>query len=112
MSLTYQAIEIANYAQGISHPLLVVTNNRQEVYELETALQFFSNGELPVYTFPDYETLPYDHFSPHEDIISERIRTLYQLPALKRGVILVSIPTLMHRLPPLEFIQGNTFLLY
>ncbi len=66
---------------------------------------------ISILTFPDWETLPYDSFSPHQDIVSERLTTLYQLPNLKRGVLVVPIATLMHRLCPKEFLLQNTLLL-
>ena len=56
-------------------------------------------------------TLPYDSFSPHQDIISERLTTLYHLPSFKRGVLVVPIATLMHKLPPPAYLQGNSLML-
>jgi transcription-repair coupling factor (superfamily II helicase) len=69
------------------------------------------NNDLPVFTFPDWETLPYDNFSPHQDIISQRLATLYQLPMLQRGIVIVPVSTLMHRLPPRNYLEGNSLLL-
>ena len=65
-------------------------------------LKYFcaSKEELPVFSLPDWETLPYDSFSPHQDIISERLNALYHLPQLTRGILVLSITSLMHRLPP------------
>ena len=60
---------------------------------------------------PDWESLPYDVFSPHQDIISQRLETLYRLPGLTRGVVLASVSTLLHRLPPRDFVTGHSFLL-
>ena len=61
--------------------------------------------------FPDWEMLPYDIFSPHQDIISERLATLAQLPDMQRGIVVIAAPTLMQRLPPPAYILGNAFLL-
>jgi excinuclease ABC subunit B len=66
---------------------------------------------LEVLHFPDWETLPYDNFSPHQDIISARMETLHRLPQCKRGVLILPITTLLHRLPPCEYIAANTLVL-
>ncbi|WP_417616955.1 transcription-repair coupling factor [Oceanisphaera sp.] len=66
---------------------------------------------LPVQLFPDWETLPYDQFSPHQDIISQRLETLYGIPALQRGLLIVPITTLMLRTPPRAWLEQNSLLL-
>ena len=74
----------------------------------------FAPGELEVLHFPDWETLPYDHFSPHEDIISERLNTLYTLKRLPRNqasIILVSLNTVMQRLCPTSFVDGQALVI-
>ena len=53
----------------------------------------------------DWETLPYDNFSPHEDIISDRLKAFSRLPSLTEGIVIVSITTLMHRVPPRHFVE-------
>ncbi|WP_410964949.1 hypothetical protein, partial [Salmonella sp. SAL4435] len=73
-------------------------------------LRFFA-PDLPVLHFPDWETLPYDVFSPHQDIISQRIAALYQLPQLKHGVLVVPISTALHRLAPTRFLLGSSLVL-
>ncbi len=60
------------------------------------------------FAFPDYETLPYDRFSPHPDIISQRLRTLARLPMLARGIVLADLPTAMQRLAPRNFIDAHS----
>ncbi len=57
--------------------------------------------------FPDWETLPYDLFSPHPDIVSQRVAALYRLPGVTRGVLVVPVSSLMQRLPPPDWIAGN-----
>jgi len=79
---------------------------------LQDELQFFQremSDAPPVLLFPDWETLPYDCFSPHQDIISERLSTLSKLKAMKTGFVIVSMPTLLHWLPPYEFIAAHSF---
>ncbi len=89
---------------------MVVVPDNETAEHLLQELQFFcGNGEdLPVFSLPDWETLPYDSFSPHQDIISERLSTLYRLPGLQRGVLVVSVPSLMHRLPPMHYVAANS----
>ena len=91
------------------HPGVMVIIARDPVIasKLEWELKFFLK-DIPVLSFPDWETLPYDTFSPHRDIISERLLTLYQLPDLKKGILIVSISTLMHRLCPKDYLLQNT----
>ena len=92
-------------------PYLLITPTVQSAEQLIRELEFFSEKSYPVLRLPDWETLPFDHFSPHEDIISERLRTLYQLPTLKQGIVVCSITTLLHRLLPREFLSQNTLFL-
>src|SRR5262245_10848206 len=67
-----------------SAPLVLVTGSGREADQLLAELRFYGSGRLPIWSFPDRETLPYDPFSPHPDIVSERLRTLAALPGLER----------------------------
>ncbi|HXD37318.1 MAG TPA: transcription-repair coupling factor, partial [Rhodanobacter sp.] len=100
-----RALLIAETARA--HPGLVVavTRDTQRARALEDELRVFSGG-LPVLHFPDWETLPYDVFSPHPEIVSQRIATLYQLPTTQRGVLVVPVATLMQRIAPRSHITG------
>ena len=106
---------LAIHDQAVQHDglSLVITPDTQTARQTEAALRFFSCADENIQTLhlPDWETLPYDQFSPHEDIISERLLTLYQLPKLKKGILIVPVNTLMHRLPPTEFVTLNSFVL-
>lgn len=104
------ALVLSEIAKKQSGVILTITPDTQSANHLETALKFFS-PELVVLNFPDWETLPYDHFSPHQDIISQRLLTLTQLPTVKRGILLVPITTLMQRLPPIHYIQSTGLIL-
>ncbi len=107
-----QGLLLAKAAQQHDGPILVLTNDAANAHKLETEAQFYlGESDLPILHFPDWETLPYDTFSPHQDIISERLETLHQLPTFKRGILLVPISTLMHRIAPREFLGGNTLFL-
>jgi transcription-repair coupling factor (superfamily II helicase) len=90
---------------------LVVTADTSSALTLERELPFFLSEPLEILAFPDWETLPYDNFSPHQDIVSERLRTLYRLPGLRAGILIVPVPTLMHRLAPTEYIAGSSLVL-
>lgn len=109
------ARSLAIYSAGIQHqdPLVVITPDMQNATQLNYELQFFANENvhIPIHVFPDWEILPYDSFSPHQDIISDRLKTLYQLINLKQGIVIVPINTLMHRITPREYIEKHTFIL-
>ncbi len=92
-------------------PLLVVTRDARSAQRLEEEIRFYAPESLPVLPFPDWESLPYDAFSPHQDIISQRLLTLSQLPNLRHGVVLLSVSTLLHRLPPRDYVQAHSLVL-
>ncbi len=117
------ALAICESARRHEGLTLVVTQSTSDALRLEQALRFYldlpadeesqaiTDDGLELLSLPDWETLPYDLFSPHQDIISRRIRTLHRLPTTERGLIVVPARTLMHRLPPANYLQGNTLLL-
>jgi transcription-repair coupling factor (superfamily II helicase) len=130
------ALCIASAARRHDNLTVVITADTASATTLEAELHFFLNQELlkqellkeellkeellkeelskapeqplPLLHLPDWETLPYDYFSPHQDIISDRLHTLYQLPLLKRGILVVPVTTLLHRLCPPAYIQQNS----
>ncbi len=104
---------LSQAARTHAGPVVVVTPDTATTNRLEYELRFYigKDDALPVRTFPDWETLPYDVFSPHQDIISERLATLYQLPQMQRGVLLVPITTLMARLAPRAFLDAHSLML-
>ncbi|MEE8379503.1 MAG: transcription-repair coupling factor, partial [Gammaproteobacteria bacterium] len=106
------ALAIAQAAQQAgenSKPVIVITPDTPSATRLEYDIRFYANEEIPVLIFPDWEILPYDIFSPHQDIISERLLTLSRLPELKQGVLIVPVATLLHRLAPTHYLEGNCF---
>ncbi len=110
------ALAISSAAQQHDGPLMVITADIHGEETLAEMLRYYlgsntSQSALPVSVFPDHETLPYDHFSPHQDIISERLGVLYQLPQMTRGIVIVPISTLMHQLPPRDYLESNTLML-
>jgi transcription-repair coupling factor (mfd) len=100
-----RALLLAEAARSHEGLLVAVTRDTQRASALEDELRLFA-GELPVLHFPDWETLPYDAFSPHPEIVSQRIATLYRLPGVKRGVLVVPVATLMQRIAPRRHITG------
>lgn len=104
------SLAIASAARNLQQPLLWIVRDTASARTIEQELRFFA-ADLDVLHLPDWETLPYDSFSPHQDIISERLTTLYHLPGFKRGVLVVPIATLMHKLSPPAYLQGNSLML-
>ena len=100
-------LAIAELAAGSDKTLLVICDNSQQAHELEEQVHFY-NPQLPLLHFPDWETLPYDRFSPHQDIISDRLRCLYQLSHSPRAVLFVPVTTLMQRISPPTYIARNS----
>jgi len=107
-----QGLLLAKAAQQHEGPLLVVTDDMATAHRLETEARFYlGDNKRTILHFPDWETLPYDTFSPHQDIVSERLQTLHQLPDFEQGILFVPIATLMQRIAPRSFLEGNTLML-
>lgn len=123
------ALSLASVVQRFPGLVVAITPDPMTAFKLERELRFFLEGHkvdtdggvkknentttgslesYPVLSFPDWETLPYDTFSPHQDIISERLMTLYQLPDTQKGVLIVPVATLMHKICPKEYLLQNT----
>ncbi len=100
---------LAEAAKRHAGPMLVIAPGMQDAYRLQEELEFFLAGEdVPLLVFPDTETLPYDLFSPHQDLVAQRLAALDRLPELGRGVVIVSVPALLMRLPPTHYVRGRT----
>ncbi len=105
------ALAISELATKSNSPILLIAPDVHTSTQWQDALRFFLGDQFPILLFPDWETLPYDHFSPHQDLVSDRLLTLYQLPRLKKGIVISAVTTLMHRLCPSDYIENNTFIL-
>ena len=103
------ALKLAEAAQQLTAPLLVIAGNARELSRLEDELRVFLPGSVSLLSLPGWETLPYDQFAPHPDIISQRLSTLSRLPHLKQGVVLVDEDTVIQRLPPRSYIEAHAF---
>lgn len=105
------ALIAARAAQAHTALVTVIVNDEQHAYRLEEDLRFFLSGNLPLLHFPGTETLPYDQFSPHQEILSERLAALYHLPTMPRGVLLLTADALVQPLPPRSWLDGRSFML-
>ena len=87
---------------------LVLTPDTETALRLQTAWQFFRPQDNALF-LPDWETLPYERFSPHQDLVSERLSVLWQLKNGAADVLFVPVATAMQRLAPPSFLMGRTF---
>jgi len=103
------ALALAQY--GTQHaPLVVIAANALDAQRLVEEIPFFA-PKLRVHLLPDWETLPYDHFSPHQDLISERLATLHHIRSNACDVVIVPLTTALYPLPPVEYLAAYTFFL-
>ncbi|MEI6412760.1 MAG: transcription-repair coupling factor [Pseudomonadota bacterium] len=91
--------------------VVVVTPEARTAEQLRQALRFFLDETTPVLDLPDWETLPYDVFSPLPETISRRLLTLYRLPGLDRGVLVVAAAVLLQRLLPRRYLDAHALIL-
>ena len=103
------ALALAEATRADRRLYVIVVDAARELERLTAELRFFAGADLPLLRLPDWEVLPYDLFSPLPDITSERLKTLYDLPAARRGCLIVTADTLMQRLPPRQYVQGRAF---
>jgi transcription-repair coupling factor (superfamily II helicase) len=100
---------LAEAARRASGPLLVVAADTRQAARIEDELKFFCARDIHIASFPGWETLPYDLFSPHPDIVSQRLRLLAALPRLTKGIVIVALETLLQRLAPQTYIEAHAF---
>src|SRR5688572_9241964 len=89
-------------------PILVLTASAQDAERLREEMAWFDPA-LRVFRLPDWETLPYDQFSPHPDLVSERLATLWQFAGGAFDAGIVPVTTALQRLPPRSYLAGRTF---
>ncbi|QIM62455.1 transcription-repair coupling factor [Pasteurellaceae bacterium Orientalotternb1] len=102
-------LAIAEAAQQFNGLSVVVTPDTRTALRLEKSLPQFT--DLAVQLFPDWETLPYDNFSPHQDIISARLSALFQLQQGRKQIFLLPISTLLQKLCPPSYLANNVLLI-
>ncbi len=105
------ALLIAAAAVRYRGLVLAVAPDSQTALRLETELRVFGGTDLDILAFPDWETLPYDVFSPHQDLVSQRLAALYRLPQRRVGVLVAPVATLMQRLAPRGYLDRYALLL-
>ncbi|ARG97858.1 transcription-repair coupling factor [Legionella micdadei] len=106
-------LAIAEFCQEKAGIKLLITPDNLTAGQLLEELRFFlgENDKHELLLFPDWETLPYDQFSPHQDIISERLSTLSRLQQSTNAIVISSVSTLMHRLCPPQFLHHHALAL-
>jgi transcription-repair coupling factor (superfamily II helicase) len=104
-SIALAAVELA---ESTGRPLLMLATDPRNADQLEAEIRFFAERNLPVRHFVEWETLPYDSFSPHQDIVSDRLSVMASLPQADRGIVIASAPSLLQRLPPLDYIAARS----
>ncbi|WP_181374415.1 transcription-repair coupling factor [Pectobacterium polaris] len=103
------AVECAEIIERHAGLVVLIAPDMQNALRLRDEIQQFTDQHVT--TLPDWETLPYDSFSPHQEIISTRLSTLYQLPNMTRGVLILPVNTLMQRVCPHSFLHGHALVL-
>ncbi|HSI21836.1 MAG TPA: transcription-repair coupling factor [Methylophilaceae bacterium] len=103
-------LALAKLARELKSPLVIITASAFDAQRLLEEMRWFE-PELAIHLLPDWETLPYDHFSPHPDLVSERLATLYQISQNACDVMIVPAGTALVRLPPVAFLAAHTFML-
>ncbi|MFB2728437.1 transcription-repair coupling factor [Shewanella mangrovisoli] len=107
-----QAVTLANLVRQHKGTTLIVTSDTPTALSIELELNYLlAKSAIKVRLFPDRETLPYDSFSPHQDLISQRLETLSQITQAEHSVVIVPVTTLMMRLPPKSYLSSNVFVL-
>ncbi|OGT90991.1 MAG: transcription-repair coupling factor [Gammaproteobacteria bacterium RIFOXYA12_FULL_61_12] len=106
------SLALAGLIRDYPGSVLVVAPDVQSAERLESELGFFLNTpDLPVFGFPDWETLPYDAFSPLPELISQRLTCLHRLAGLRRGALVAPVGTLMQRVSPRDFLDARTLVM-
>lgn len=105
------ALAISEASEQFTGFSLVITPDTRTANKLAAEIAFFASDPEKILHFPDCETLAYDNFSPHQDIISERINVLSRLPQLDSGLLIVPIATLMGRVAPREYVTQNSLII-
>ena len=109
MTGSADALAVADIArQNPGRLLAVVTASAADAQRLLDEIPWFCSS-LRVRLLPDWETLPYDHFSPHQDLVSERLATLWAAMQGELDILLVPASTAVNRLAPPEFMAAYTF---
>ena len=104
-SAALAAVELAGQVEG---PLLLLADDPRQADQLEAEIRFFAGTDTEVHHFVEWETLPWDSFSPHQDIVSRRLSVLAALYSMQRGIVIASAPVLLQRLPPVNYVSARS----
>ena len=104
------SLALAAAVRRAEGPLLAVCEDTEAAERLSRELRYYlsRHEDLPVLGLPDWETLPYDNFSPHQDIVSQRLTTLHRFPLLRKGILVLPVTGLLLRLPPKNHVAANS----
>jgi len=102
------AIAAAELATHVDAPILLLADDPRQADQFEAEIRFFCGNEIDVCHFVEWETLPWDSFSPHQDIISERLSVLAILRDMRAGIVIASAPALLQRLPPVDYVAARS----
>ena len=106
------ALAIASAAEQFDGLILVIVDDVQSANNLLHDLLFFlTDSEIPILSLPDWETLPYDVFSPLPELVSQRLQTLHRLNFVEKGVLIVPVSTLLQRLLPKSYLDAHAFVM-
>ena len=105
-----KALAISRIMDMQHAPVIILTADSLTAVRMQEELRFFNNDQdnVEILIFPDWETLPYDLFSPYQDIVSDRLSVLSKLPNLDRCIIIIPVTTVMHRLMPHDFLASHS----
>jgi len=107
-----EALAIISAARKSDRPFIMITTDMSGCNRLLEEFRFFLDDEVSegfsLLSLPDWETLPYDLYSPYQDIVSDRLATLSRLSGFNRGILIVAVSTLMHRLLPREYLAAHS----
>lgn len=104
-----KALQLLAIAAQYKQPILFMVNTVAELNELEDELQFLNYQKKDILRFSDWETLPYDAFSPHQDIVSQRLETLARLSETTNPIVLTTVASCLTRLCPKQHLQAQRF---
>ena len=102
------ALAITEFAASADRPVLVLADDARHADQLEAEIRFFAGKAFDIMQFVEWETLPWDGFSPHQDIISQRLSVLSRLPGMSRGVVVAPAQALLQRLPPVDYVAARS----
>lgn len=108
-----KALAITQAAEATTEPVVVLANDMLSANRLHEEIRFFldKDSHTKLLSFPDWETLPYDLYSPYQDIISERLATLVSLKSLQCIILVVPVTTIMHQLMPEQYLLSHSLYL-